>query len=229
MIEVLTERNKGVYFDYFRINEKKFFSNRLLMAIMFLAIYLLLIYSFNNWYLLIGIPFSMLIGFKLPYLKLISMKNKDDIIKQYAFPTFLRYFIALVGVKGNVYQTLKAVIPYVNAPIQAELEKLVNNLDKNNVSNRDAYMLFADFIGSSEARMIVEMIYQFDEEGINKEELRELENTIEQLQENKTNELIDYKVSTMEIHANPIILYTILYVLGFTVLVFIAYLSELLL
>lgn len=227
MVEFLTEKNKSIYFDYFGVNEKKFFGNRVLLTIVLLAAYLFLTYSFNNWWLLIGIPFVMLIGFKLPYLRLMSLKEKDDIIKQYVFPTFLRYFISLIETKGNVYQTLKSIVPYLDNPIKAELERLITKIDRKNVSNRDAFMEFAEYIGSGEALMIMSMIYEFNEEGIRKDDLKELENIIEQLQENKTNELIEYKVAKMDKYANPIILYTITYILCFAGLVLMAYIREL--
>ncbi|MEK0286177.1 flagellar assembly protein FlaJ [Caldifermentibacillus hisashii] len=229
LVEILTERNKNVYYEYFKINERKFFHRRILIALALAFLYIaLFIYTTKSVIYLAGIPIAMLIGFKIPYYELISKKTKSDIIKQYMFPTFLRYFISLIDTQGNVYQTLRATVPYVSEPIKSELEKLIQKLDEKNINNRDAFMTFAEFIGSSEAHMIMGMIYQMNEEGINKNDLQELETTITQLQENKTNELIEYKVMKIDKHANPILVYALVYILAFTILVQIAYFKTLL-
>lgn len=227
MLEVLMEKNKKIYFDYFRIDTKKFFMKRLLVASLFLFAFVVLIYAFDAINLLVIAPFALLLGYKVPYMELISKKKKSDIIKQYMFPTFLRYFISLIDTQGNVYQTLKATIDYIDEPIKTALEKLVKKLEENNVNNREAFMEFAEYIGSSEAHMIMNMIFEFNERGINKSDLLELENTITRLQENKTNELIEYKVNSISKHANPVLIYSLTYIFAFTAIVWVAYLKVL--
>lgn len=225
MIEMLTEKNKNMYFDYFRIEPKNFFVKRLLMASLFLFAFLVCLYAFDQISLLALSPLVLILGYKVPYMELVSKKQKSDIIKQYMFPTFLRYFISLIDTQGNVYQTLKAVSRYIGEPIRSELEKFVAKLEEKNVNNRDAFMEFAEFIGSSEAHMIMNMIYEFNENGINKDDLLELENTVTHLQENKTNELIEYKVSSMGKHANPVLIYSLTYIFAFTAIVYVSYLK----
>ncbi|GAA2776160.1 hypothetical protein GCM10010451_68710 [Streptomyces virens] len=139
----------------------------------------------------------------------------------------MRYFISLLSTQGNVYQTLKATIPYIHEPMKSKLEKLVEDLDRQNINNREAFLEFAESIGSSEAFMIMEMIFEFHEEGINKEDVQELENTINNLQQNKINELIEYKVNQMGKHANPILVYGLIFIFLFTGITMIAYLSQL--
>lgn len=227
MLEVLMEKNKNMYFDYFRIEPKKFFMKRLFVASLFLFTFIVLLYAFNETKLLVAAPFSLLLGYKVPYMELISKKKKSDIIKQYMFPTFIRYFISLIDTQGNVYQTLKATIDYIDEPIKSAVKKLVEKLEKNNVNNREAFMEFAEFIGSSEAYMIMNMIFEFNERGINKNDLLELENTITRLQENKTNELIEYKVNSINKHANPVLVYGLAYIFIFTFIVYAAFIREL--
>lgn len=226
MSEFILEKNRELYYSHFHIDEKKFFNKRLLMAILFFLVYAMIIFQTQNIWLIAGIPVVMFIGFKIPYLELVSKKSQHDIVKQYEFPTFLRYFISLLNTQGNVYQTLKATIPYVHEPMKSEIEKLVGKLDQQNVNNRDAFIEFAESIGSSEAYMIMEMIFEFHEEGINKEDVQELENTINSLQENKVNELIEYKVNKMGKHATPIIVYGLIFVALFTGISLIAYLNQ---
>jgi cyanate lyase len=227
MTEILLERNRHLYYDYFNIDERKFFRKRFTTALLFFICIAAVIFSTGNLWLIAGIPIVMFIGFKLPYIELVSKKSKQDIIKQYEFPTFLRYFISLLGTQGNVYQTLNAIIPYIHDPMRAELEKLVKKLSENNVQNREAFREFAESIGSSEAYLIMEMIYEFHEEGITKEELKELENLVDKLQENKVNELIEYKVNKIGKHANPILVYGLLFIFLFTGVVLVAYLTQL--
>lgn len=226
-MDFLTERNMHIYEDYFKFNKRRFLIKRILIALLFLVLgYLLYVVTSNNW-LLVAMPVMAFLGYKLPYIELISRKNKDDIIKQYMFPTFLRYFISLLDTQGNVFQTLKAIIPYVDEPIKTEVIKMVTRLEEQNVNNRDAFMDFAEYIGSSEAHMIMGMIFEFNEEGINKDDAKELENTIKELQENKTNELIEQKVHSLDKHANPIMVYGLAYVFMFTGILFVSYFKTL--
>lgn len=226
MTEFLLEKNRKLYFDHFHINEKKFFNKRLLMALLFFVLYVLIMIRVQNYWLIAGIPVVMFIGFKIPYMELVSKKSKDDLVKQYEFPTFLRYFISLLSTQGNVYKTLKATVPYIHEPLKSDLEELVKNIESNNVNNRDAFMKFAENIGSGEALMIMEMIHTFYNEGINKDDLRELENTVNTLQENKINELIEYKVNGMSKHADPVMVFGLIYVFAFTGITLLAYLDR---
>lgn len=230
MREFLLETNKQNYLEYFQINRQKFITRRLLFALLSAILYALFAYSIQSplsWSL-IGFPIAVILGYKIPYLELMNKKSSEDLRKQYLFPTFLRYFIALIDTKGNVYQTLKAVVPYINEPIKSELEKLIKNFEEESVDNREAFMEFADSIGSPEARLVMTMIYEFNKEGINKDDIRELQNLVEELQENKTNELIEYKVNKMDRYATPALVYTLAYIFAFTILVQYAYFLEIL-
>ncbi|MEN1969695.1 hypothetical protein WMZ97_16655 [Lentibacillus sp. N15] len=227
MMEFLTEKSRDVYLDYYRISNKAFIKRRILttLVMIILSILLLMLY-FNVWVVVVA-PFIVIFGYKLPYLELIRMKSRDDLIKQHMFPMFLRYFVALIGTQGNVYQTLKATIPYMEDPLRSELIELVKKMDAVNVQDYDAFVEFGDFIGSPEAHMIMNMIHQFNEEGINKDDLKELERTVKELQENKMNEIIEYKAMAVDKHANPVLLYAIGYIISFTVILFVAYFKEL--
>lgn len=222
-MEWLTEKNREFYLKHFQIDSKKFFRKRLIFAISFLMAYTLLYLIIKYPLMLIGFPIVLFFGFKFPYIEVLSYKKKEDIIKEYLFPSFLRYFISLIGSQGNVYQTLRATIPYLESPLKEEVQVLVEKLDDENIDDRDAFLEFAEFINTNEAHMIIGMIYEFHVEGILKDDLKELENTIIHLQENKVNELIEYKVNSMDKHANPILVYGILYTLGFSFITIAAY------
>lgn len=215
-----------MYFDYFKVDKKQFFIKRILLILLFTIVYTLVYLQQQNILMLIGYPIAILAAYKLPYFQLISRKNKRDIINQYAFPTFLRYFVSLIETQGNVYKTLRAIVPYMHEPLKEKVQELVVKLEKDEESQRDAFMEFADYINSSDARMIIGIIYEFHQEGINKNDLKELESVVNELQNNKVNDLIEYKVNGMEKHATPIMIYALAYILGFAGIVMMVYFTS---
>lgn len=229
MTDILLEKNKKVYYEYFAINKNKFTMKRFLMAFLIVLLYVMILYGLghtNNTVLLIGGSIlAFLIGYKLLYMQLIMTKGQHDLMKEYIFPTFLRYFVSLISTQGNVYLTLKETVNYVENPLKKELEKLIKRLDDNKVDNHTAFMEFAESIGTSEAIMIMNMIDDFNEHGINKDDIRELENTVLQLQENKMNELIEYKVAKVDRFSNPILIIAIAYIFAFVMISYTAYMK----
>lgn len=227
LMELLFEQNRNMYLEYFKLTNKDLFMRRLKVMIVMAFLFGVIIYSYNDsnliWLLL---PVLLFIGYKIPYYELMRIKSREDIIREMMFPTFLRYFVSLVGTQGNVYQTLRAIVRYIEDPLKTELVKLIKKLDDKNYENYQAYMDFADFIGSSEAYMIMGVIQRFDEEGINKKELQELELMVKNLQENKVNEAIERKVHSLEKHADPILVYGLTYIITFTLIVFFVIFSQ---
>lgn len=225
-MDFLLERNRRNYLDYFNITPGYFLRRRIMTTIILTVLYGVILWLYPNPKLFLLLPLVMFFGYKLPYIELLRMKKHENIIKEYMFPTFLRYFLALIETKGNVYQTLVATIPYMEEPIKSELIKLVQRLDDSSMDSREAFLDFAEFIGSSEAYLIMGMIYEFNEEGIIKKELDELDNTVTILQENKTNELIEHKANSLFKHADPIVAGGLAYVIAYTIILIIAYASQ---
>lgn len=221
MKEILFEQNRNLYLEYFKMTKKDLFIQRLKVMLAMTFLFGVIFYYYNDsslvWLLF---PLLLFIGYKIPYYILIQLKSKEDIIRDMMFPTFLRYFVSLIGTQGNVYQTLRAIVPYIEDPIKSELIKLIKKLDDKDYENYQAYMDFANYIGSSEAYMLMGVINQFDEEGINKKELQEFELLVKNLQENKVNELIEKKAHSLEKHADPILVYGLTYIIIFTLTVF---------
>jgi len=215
--ELITERHRDLYLNYFNMSPKGFFYKRFLLALLSLFPYLVITLQLGNPLLIVGIPFYAFLVFKIPYLKLISRKEKDDLIKTHLFPKFLRYFICLLGTQGNVYQTLRATLPYLEQPIKGKVQQLVSAIEKKN--RREDYMEFANYIGTSEANMVMSLIYDFSENGIKKDELEELERLIDAIKENRVEELIQLKTIRMERHANPPLIVASCFVLFFVVVV----------
>lgn len=222
--EILKEENINAYLKYFSLDSKKYSFYKIFYTVIFLIIYSLITLIVENNLLFLGLPIVLFIGFKFPYIRLIMQKKKQDLIVSYLFPEFLQSFMALLTSSGNIYKALIASIPYTEDPIKSKLEKLVKNLQKSN--DREHYMEFAKFIGSNEAIMIMDMIYQFSERGIKREAFLELENYIQSIVENKTNELIQKKINNMFVFGFIPTVMSIVFTLGLSGILLVYYISK---
>lgn len=218
------ERQIDVYLDYFKRDKKKFTRSRYLLAGFLFLLYGISALIVKKYWGFLGLPVAFFIGYKLPYLQLFMKKKEKDLLVSFLFPQFLQSFIALLPSSGNVYQTLQSTIKYTGEPLRSELEKLVKKIEKEN--NRDDYLAFAEFVGSSEAYMIMDMIYQFSEFGVKEEALQELNHYIETLQENKVDELINKKMLQMDKYGYGAIFISMFLVGGFAVLIFMYYMKD---
>ena len=153
-----------------------------------------------------------------------STKKKNDLVTSFLFPQFLQSFMGLLASSGNIYQTLKLTVDYVNDPLKSELEKLVARIEKDN--KREYYLEFAETINNSEAYMIMDIIYQFSEYGVKKDTLDNLKNYIQRLDENKVNELIDRKLLSAEKYGFVGIFIGMFFVLGYTGTIMAYYLQD---
>lgn len=224
MFDFINEKDLDIYLQYFGKNRKKFMRFRYLYGFLFFLIGAMIAILINHYFAYLLLPILAFIGYKFPYVQLILNKRKKDLINSYIFPQFLQSFIALLNSSGNVYQTLVASIDYTNEPLKTELKKLVARIEKSN--DRDDYLAFANYVDTSEAFMIMDMIYQFSEFGIRKESLKELESYILSLQENKMEELIARKMQEMEKLGFIPIFISLFLVGGFAVVLFLHYMSD---
>lgn len=222
--ELLKESLLTAHLNYFKKKKSNFLITRILYGIIITLIFSMVVMILKNYLLFIGLPVVFFIGWKYAYFNLLLSKRKLDVKNSYLFPQFLQSFIALLSSSGNVYQALKETVRYTSEPINHELEKLVHKIEKGN--NRKDYLAFAEYVGSSEAYMIMNMIYQFSEQGVEKESLRELENYIQNLQENKVDELIQSKMLSSEKFGMIPIFISLFLVGGFAVVIFMYYMSD---
>lgn len=228
--ELLFETNLNSYLNYFKMEKKSFNSFRWILALFlfFMTILAGLFlpghYSHYKVLLIVLAPVVGFLGFKMSYIDLLLKKKNDQLLIEYAFPQFLRYFISLIQVKGNVYQALIATVPYIEEPLKSQVELLTKRIASGN--KREAYMDFADFINTSEASMIMSIIYDFSEDGIKSESLQALEQYIFNMYNNKMNELIDKKVNKMENYSKYSLIFSVLFILSFVAVLFYHYFFE---
>ncbi|MEC1177271.1 hypothetical protein P9B03_02140 [Metasolibacillus meyeri] len=221
--ELLTEQLREVHLSFFHLPKKRFMTQRWLYSFLLSLLFCMGISITQAeviWYL--GLPTAFFIGWKTPYLRLLMEKNTVDVKNAFLFLPFSQSFMVLLpSVNGNVYQALKLTVPYTAAPLDKKLKELIEKIEKGN--NRQDYLDFAKYIGSPEAYMIMNMIYQFSEQGIQKESIQTLQRYIQNIQENKVDQLIETKMDTsFKISFLPVLLS--LFIVGaFIVLIFAHY------
>ncbi|QHZ53356.1 type II secretion system F family protein [Paenibacillus larvae] len=222
--DVLQEKNVDVYLEYFGQPKKQYRALKWMCTVLIAGLYGLAVWMMHRDMYWMGLPLVALGANKFLYLNLILKKRKQDLLKTYLFPEFLRYFISLIETSDDVRLVLEETVPYVKEPLKEELVALIEKLKETN--DPSAYMQFADSIGSSEASMIMSIIHECAEFGIQKEAIHELERFIETLHENKTNELIERKIRQMDVYAYPALLLSVGFVLSFAGVLFMYYMSK---
>lgn len=221
--ELMREEMRDYILKYYGKDKKKFKQTRLIMGALFALVAAMFILYMQKYMFLFIVLVVFFVGYKYPYFTMYNQKQKDDYLNSYLFPEFLQSFIALIPTSANVYQTLIETVPYTRKPLQAQVELLIKNIEENN--SRDHYLKFAEYVGSSEAYMIMDMIYQFSEFGIKKEAIKELEDYITEIQKNRVDALIEKKVGSMEFLGFLPIFISLITILGFAVAVMIHYLG----
>lgn len=217
-------KEKGVdsYLSYFGKDKKKFKRERFIFGGLLFLIFSLFVLMIDKPLFFLLTPFGFFLGYKIPYINLTLRKREADLIVSFLFPQFLQSFIALSSSSGNVYQMLRNSIPYTSEPLKKQLIILVEKIESGN-NRREDYLAFAEYIGTSEAYMIMNMIYQFSEFGVKKETLAVLEDYIKNMMENKTNELINKKMASMEKLGLMPLFISLFFVIGFAGLIFLHY------
>lgn len=214
LTELITEENLDKNLSYFDREKKRFMIIRMVSALIYLMIAVAMVVVLKDYIYYVLIPIGGIIGYKMPYLSLLSKKSKNDLMNAHMFPNFLSSFLAFIPSSVNVYQTLVATVPDTKEPLRGALEDLITNIEDEN--RREDYLAFAEYVGTSESHMIMDMLYQFSEFGIKKESLKRLEGLIQDLEENKMNEMIDKKMMGMDHLAYTPLFISMFMLLGFT-------------
>lgn len=213
-MEMIHEKNKKLYLEYFQYQAKQFEQYRLKQAVITAlggAVCGLLFGTLIT--SSIGLVLGGMIGYKYPYYQLVRRKKHDDIVRTYMFPTFLKNLLNILEVNGNVYQSLKLSLEYSEEPLKTAIQELVLAIEED--KSQRPYLEFAKYIGSQEANQILGVLYQFTTIGLDTAKLRKLNETVEKLQANKLNELIQTKVTHLERFSHFPIVITLIYTMCF--------------
>lgn len=218
------EPNLHLYLNYFHMDFKKFMRERMMYGAVLFLLCLMGGFSMGNSMLYAAAPIGFLVGYKINYLMLYNRKSQADIVKSFIFPQFLRTFLTLLASQGNIHHTLIETEKHINEPIKSALADLIKKTESNN--DYAHYIEFSDFVGSTEAQMVMSMIHSFSEYGVRKEELDELERMIERINLNKMDELIRNKANAQEKYSGPTIFLAIGFVLFFAGIILVQNLAK---
>lgn len=223
-VELLNEQNLERNLRHLGKDATKFRKTRFVYMFILLLFAGGAYFAVKDWTWFFTLPFAAIIGYKLPYYNLLSYKQKTDRLNTQMFPEFLVTFVALLPTSGNVYQALVASLEYTKEPLRSSLERLIRKIEDDN--RREDYMDFADYIGTSEAYMLMDMIYQFSEYGIKKEALVEMQRFSQELDKNKMAELIEQKIVKMEPLGFIPVFISLFFILGFAGVIGWYYISD---
>lgn len=222
--ELISEQELDKVLGYFGRNKRKFSIIRAIYGVLFGIIGLGVFIYLKDFTYLILVPALALLGYKLPYHGLLTEKKKRDTLNSHMFPQFVTNFLASLPTSGNVYQTLVETLPFTEDPMRRELEKLIGNIEEKN--DREDYLDFAEYVGTSDAYMVMDVIYQFSEYGIKSDALRELQVYILELEKNKMDELIERKIVGMDYIGYIPIFISMFMLMGFAGVLIYHYLQE---
>ncbi|PGT89975.1 hypothetical protein [Bacillus thuringiensis] len=222
--EIILEENREEYFRSLGINVRLFQRQRVQGVIAFIVLWFALfagqmyLNGFTSMTLVVFIsaPLFGYLGWKNQYIKMLQMYKKRKDKLSFMFPEFLTTFISLLGSQsgGNIIQTLRLTGDYVNEPLKAQLNILVESVTKNAdpESAYNAFMSFANFVGTKEASQVMMLIYEMYIHGTDEGALAELEEKIDRLNDNKLDELVIRKSSRLRSLSIPSLMLTTIFI-----------------
>lgn len=213
-MELLIEKNHDLYIGYFKYDPKVFKRYRLKQAfLLMLALGVCGLFTMQLSLMIILPIIGFIAGYKYPYHQMMTHKKRDEIMRGYMFPTYLKNFLNILETNGNVYQTFIESIKYTDEPLKSAVQEMVLAIEIDKTQR--PFIEFANYVGSQEANQIMGVIYQFTTVGLDTAKLRKLNETVDKLQENKINEMISYKVTSLERFSNFPVIVTLLYTMSF--------------
>lgn len=239
MMELITESNRAEYYTRMYIDQNKFLKQRVQYAIFGLMIGLMLggaflyimKFSIVGWVIMFLVTIACgYIGWKLMYQRLRGSVRAQEAKLSLMFPEFLQTFIALLEANptASIVTVLKTSIPYLKSPIRQQVLKLVNAIYMDSTDNavRESMMDFAAYIGNLEATRIMDLIFSMYREGANPSVLKELEEKVQKLNENKVEAYVSRKAKGLTGKAFPSLVLGIFYVMIYIGLVGAEYLMS---
>lgn len=230
MLDILLEKNTKKYLEAVNGTYPTHLVQQILFAIIFGGIgagFMFVVGGMElNFKVIIGGLVGAFLGFKVIYFRLLNeVKNRMNIRKA-QFPEFLKYFNALVSVNNNnIVRTLESTAEYMQEPLKEQVDELVKRAYQN--EGREAFMEFARFIGTSESIMIMGVLSDFNEHGVDSAKLKDMEETVSKMNEAMLNERIIREANAIEKYANTSLLASIGFVVMFVGTIFIQLISDL--
>lgn len=237
--EIITESRRDEYFRKLYIDTELFKKQRIQYTLVGFIIGLSLGVAFymaldsliiSVLMLLFTTVLGSYIGWKFMYMKLMSSNKAQESQMALMFPEFLQTFTALLyaSPSSGIVSVIESTIPYLRQPIRQQTVKLVNRMyqDGTNLNVRNAIMEFSAYIGTSEARRIMSLIYNMYVEGSNPKLLDELDEKVSALNENKVNEYVSFHGNALSNRSFWSIVLALMFILGFAFIVGGTYVSQ---
>lgn len=236
MMDFITEEHREEYFRKLYIDVSKFQSQRITYTIIFSiigivsAIALGVVLGFNFATVLLGLLVVALfgyIGWKYMYYELGNELKMQDARLGLLFPEFLQVFISLLHVNpgANVVTLMEGTIAYLEEPIKTQVLRLTKRIyeDASSENIRDSFNEFSSYIGTSEARRTLDMVYEMYMEGVNERTLSELDTKIQAMNENTVASFVEAKSKKIQNKSMVCIIAMTVYIFGFVGVVAVAY------
>lgn len=239
MFEIITESNRQEYYKRLYIDEPKLKKQRLIDTLTFAFLGLLfgIAFLYMAEFSILGFIITAITtaiggyaGYKKRYTTIRSQVRQQEGKVSLMFPEFLQTFISLLDANpsASIVTILETTVPYLKQPIKNEVMKLVKAIytDGRNESVRHSMMVFAQYMNTDEAMRIMMLIYSMYEEGSNPSMLKELEDKVDQLNQNKVDTYVNRKGRTLAGKSFPALVLGIAFIFAYIGLLGVAYVTN---
>lgn len=163
--------------------------------------------------ILVGIG-GYILASKYVYIQLMNEIKQRKKVRREMFPDFLKYFNStLAPSNDNIRNALEMAQVYLDDPLYDEVGLMIKRIDNNEADL--AFRKFADYIGTGEAVMTMGMLGDFYKQGIDKSKLKDMEVLVSKMAEQTLLEKATRNAVKIESTANPSLLLTVGFVMGF--------------
>lgn len=236
--ELLFESNREYYYARLYIDEKLFRKQRRSSAFLWagLGFIIALVQMAVNGVNFLSILFSIFLvlalgygGYKSKYKDMLDLAKRQDSKVGMAFPEFLDVFIGMLEVNpsGGLLNALKMTIPYVQNPVKARVIRLTYAIDVDGSTQnvRQALQEFGQYVGSTDAIRILDIMYTMYVDGVDNRALDMASEKIEKLMENTVNTYVEKKKRALYSRSMPAMILGVAFLLVFVGVVGYQYLS----
>lgn len=238
MKELITESKREHYFTRLYVDEDLFKQQRLIYAIAFgllgvlLSLVLNIIGDLGVLGLFLGLFITLImayLGYKWKYKELMDLAKKQDRKVVMIFPEFLQVFIGMLEVNptGGVLNALRMSIPYVQNPVKSRVIRLVYAMtaDGSTQNVRSALQQFGKYVGSVDAVRILDMVYTMYVDGVDKRTLDIASEKIEELNRNSVDAFVQKKKKALNMRSVPALIMGVIFVFVFVAILAVQYLT----
>lgn len=228
MKELITESKREYYFTRLYVDVEVFKKQRQQATLIWgalgllLALLLVVVGGLGILGVFLGLFLTIVfgyIGYKSKYKELIDLARKQDSKIVLIFPEFLAVFIGMLEVNpsGGIVKALKVSIPYIKNPVKSRVIRLVFdiNSDGSTANVRRALQTFGQYIGTTDAIRILDIMYTMYVDGVDNRTLDMASEKIEDLNKNTVNAYVESKKRALSMKSLPALVLGVAYIFIF--------------